>query len=431
MYTIEKNGENTYKAQIKITPQEWDRYVEEAYNSSKAKYQVQGFRKGKAPRKVIEQTYGNNVFFDDAIEIAFSKEYYELLSKEKDVQPISDPNISLKSFDEKGIVIDVEIDSVPEVKLGKYKGLEIEKHFHELDEEKVEKELKQMQERRARFVACENPAQMGNVVTIDFVGSIDGVEFEGGKAENERLELGSHMFIDTFEQQIVGMKIGEKRDINVKFPDNYQAENLKGKQALFKVTLVKVEEKQLPELNDEFASSVSEFETLKDYKDDIRKNLQASLLEHLKRENENNLLEEIVSQSEVNVPQVLIDRQLDLFMRDFEMRLSYQGVKLDDYLKWQNTTVEKLKAEKLDQAKQTVKTRLVVEKIIDIENLYVSNEELEKKIKEFADKYKKSVEDYKKSLGEKQMQYMENELLMEKVFKFLMENNTFVPSKHE
>ena len=430
MYTVEKTGNSTYQVKITISPEEWETYVEQAYEETKGKFSVQGFRKGKAPRKVLEKTYGENIFFDDAIDIGFSKEYAEVLAKETQIQPIDQPRLKLESFDEKGLVILAEVDCVPEVKLGKYKGLEIEKHDHPVEEGRVEKELNQARERRARFVIVERAAQMGDIATIDFVGSVDGKEFEGGAAEGHRLELGSKTFIDTFEEQVAGMQVGEKKDVKVKFPEEYGVKELAGKDAVFAVTLTKVEEKQLPELNDEFASSVSEFETLAEYKEDIRKNLEASNQEHLKRENENNLLQTVVDASETEIPQILVDRQLDIFVRDFETRLSYQGMKLEDYLAWSGVTMEQLREQRLDQAKDTVKTRLVLEKLIDAEGLYVTQEELDNKVKELADKYKKSLSDYKKSLGERQLQYFENELLMEKVFKFLVENNTFVEGEH-
>lgn len=331
-------------------------------------------------------------------------------------------------------MIVAEVETMPEVVLGKYTGLEIEKHEHELEEGRVEKELEQMRQNRARFVTVERQAQMGDVVTIDFVGSVNGVEFEGGKAEDYRLELGSKTFIDNFEEQIVDMQIGQTKDINVTFPENYGATELAGKKATFKVTLTKVEQKELPELDDEFASSVSEVETLEQLKEDIRKNLQASLEQHLKQENENNLLDAIVQNSQVEVPQVLVDRQIELFIKDFETRLSFQGAKLEDYLSWTGSTLEQLKEQQVERAKQTVKTRLVIEKLIEKENLFVTEQEMDAKVKELADKYKKEVADYKKSLGEKQLQYFENQLLMDKVFGFLMANNTFVapknPQKH-
>lgn len=425
MYTAEKIDKNKYQIKIKIEPKEWEEYVNQAYEEEKGKYAVEGFRKGKVPKKIIEKTYGESVFYDTAIDIAFSKEYTLALSKEKDIQPIDHPELKIESFDEKGLVIVATVEVMPEVTLGQYKGLTVETCKETLDEARVEKELNQVRERQARFVEVDRPCQMGDVVSIDFSGSIDGVKFEGGTAENQRLELGSKTFIDTFEEQVAGMTVGERKDVKVTFPENYGAQEYAGKKAVFDVLLLKVEEKQLPELNDEFASNVSEFETLEEYKDDIRKHLQASLDEHIKRHNENNLLDAVVKNSSVEVPNVLIERQLDMFIRDFETRLSFQGAKLEDYLKYTGLTVEKLREENRERAVETVKTRLILEKLVEVEKLHVSEEALNEKIKGLAERYKKDFETYKKSLGEKQIAYYENELLMDNLIGFLKENNTF------
>lgn len=425
MYTSEKLEKNKYQIKIKISPEEWEGFVEQAYEEEKGKYSVQGFRKGKAPRKVIEKNYGENVFFDTAIDIAFTKEYSIALDKEKQIQPIDAPSLKLESFDENGLVIVATVESMPDVILGQYKGLVVDRCNENLDETRVDKELEQVRERQARFVTVEREAQMGDVVVIDFSGSIDGKKFEGGTAENQRLELGSKTFIDNFEEQVVGMKVGERKDVKVTFPKDYGASELAGKNAVFDVLLVKVEEKQLPELNDEFAANVSEFETLQEYRDDIRKHLEESLKEHMKRHNENNLIEAVVKGSSVEVPECLIERQLDMFVRDLETRLSFQGMTLENYLSWTNTTLEKLREENRDKAIDTVKTRLVLEKLIETENLQVAPEALEARIAELAEKYKKNLEDYKKSLGEKQIAYFENEMLMNNVIEFLKNNNRF------
>lgn len=425
MYTSEKLKKNKYQIKIKISPEEWEGFVEQAYEEEKGKYSVQGFRKGKAPRKVIEKNYGENVFFDTAIDIAFTKEYSIALDKEKQIQPIDAPSLKLESFDENGLVIVATVESMPDVILGQYKGLVVDRCNENLDETRVDKELEQVRERQARFVTVEREAQMGDVVVIDFSGSIDGKKFEGGTAENQRLELGSKTFIDNFEEQVVGMKVGERKDVKVTFPKDYGASELAGKNAVFDVLLVKVEEKQLPELNDEFAANVSEFETLQEYRDDIRKHLEESLKEHMERHNENNLIEAVVKGSSVEVPECLIERQLDMFVRDLETRLSFQGMTLENYLSWTNTTLEKLREENRDKAIDTVKTRLVLEKLIETENLQVAPEALEARIAELAEKYKKNLEDYKKSLGEKQIAYFENEMLMNNVIEFLKNNNRF------
>lgn len=425
MYKVTKlENENKYQVRIEANHDEWEQYVEKAYEKNKDKFNVQGFRKGKAPRVVIEKNYGASIFYDDALDMLFVKEYSEALKNEKDIDPIDNPELKMEKFDETGVVMTATVENMPEVKLGAYKGLTVKKAEGKVEQTQVEKELNQVRERQARFVEVDRPAQNGDIAVIDFSGSVDGKKFDGGTAENYRLSLGSKTFIEGFEDQVVGMKAGDKKDVNVTFPENYQAENLKGKPAIFEVTVHKVEEKQLPDLNDAFASDVSEFETLEDYKKDIEKHLNESLQNRLSRENENNLIAEVVKQSNVEIPKILVDKQLDMFMQDLEMRLSYQGVSLASYAQYLNKTVEELKNERVEQAKETVKTRLVLEAIVKKEKLDVSEEELDAKLNETAQKYKKSLEDYKKSLGDKNISYVQNDILMNKLLKLLMENNT-------
>lgn len=426
MFTLEKGDNNKYKIVISADKKDWDEFVNQAYEENKNKFTVQGFRKGKAPRKVIEQNYGSTIFFDDALDKLFYQEYANILEQHKEIIPVDNPQISIDKFDDNGIVLLVEIQSVPEVVLGQYKGLEVEGAKGEVDNKQIEDEINQQRDKLARFVEVERPAKLGDFATIDFVGSVDGVKFDGGSAEDYRLELGSHSFINGFEEQIVGMNIGEKKIINVKFPDDYFSENLKGKPAEFEVILNKLEEKELPKLDDEFASNVSEFETLKDYREDIKKHLEESLKIKIKRENENKIIDLIVKNSNVEIPQCMIDNELDKFIKDFEMRLSYQGVKLDEYLTHVGMNLEQLKKDRTDMVKETIKTRLVLEKIIQVENLNISEEELNDKLTEIASKYKKSLEDYKKSLGERELIYFENGILMEKLTSFLTKENKII-----
>ena len=422
MYTLEKVEKNKAKITITISKEEWEGYVQKSYEDNCSKFNIQGFRKGKAPRRVIEKNYGENVFFDDAFDYAFGDNYREVFKNEKDFDPINQPDVSIKSFDDNGLVVEAVVDLMPEVKLGEYKGTKVKKATGEVDDEKVEKELKQVQERQARFVDVEREAKLGDIATIDFSGSVDGVKFDGGTAEDYRLELGSKSFIDTFEEQIVGMNLGQSKDVNVTFPTEYHEPSLAGKPAVFAVTLKKLEEKQLPELNDEFADNVSEFSTLEEYKADIKKHLQASLEKKLERENENKLIEAVVSTATLEVPEVLVERQLDLFLRDFEQRLMYQGLKLEDYAKYMNVTVEELRNQNRDQAVEAVKTRLALEQLVKEEGLTVTEAEVDAKLEETAKKYNKTLEEYKKSLGDKHLAYFENDILMDKVIKFLKEN---------
>ncbi len=426
MYEIVKNENNEVEVKISLNKEEWNSYIEKAYQENKGKFNIQGFRKGSAPRKIIEKNYGDSVFYDEALDIAFAEEYGKFLSENTGLDIIDQPTLNVDKFDENGLVLTAKAPLLPKVTLGEYKGLKIEKYTEELDESKVEKELNQARERSARFVDAKEgeAAKLGDFVTIDFTGMVNGKEFEGGKAENYRLELGSHSFIDNFEDQIVGMKIGEQKDITVTFPEDYPAEELKGKESVFKIVLHKIENKELPELNDEFASNVSEFETLEEYKADIKKHMQETLDKHINQENENRIINKIVENSSVEIPQVLVERQLDMFIRDLEMRLSYQGMRLDDYCKFTNTTKEALRENYKPQAEKSVKTRLVLEELINKENLLVTDEELDNKIVADAEKYKKSVEEYKKSINDKNLAYIKNDMLMDKVIAFLTKNNT-------
>lgn len=424
MYTAKKIDGNKYEIKIEVAASEWEKYVEEAYEKNKEKFNIQGFRKGKAPRKVIEKNHGESVFYDDALDTLFSTEYNSALNAERQIEPIANPEIKLDKFDETGVHITAVVEVMPEVTLGEYKGLKLEKSKGEVTSLQIENEITQVRERQARYVEADRDARNGDFVVINFAGSVDGVKFEGGSAENYRLQLGSHTFIEGFEDQIIGMKLGEVKNVNVTFPEDYQAENLKGKPAVFEVVLNKVEEKQLPELNDEFASNVSEFETFEEYKADVKKHLEESLQNKLKREDENKIIEAVSKASTVEIPSVLVERQLDAFMQDLNMRLGYQGIKLEDYAKYMNTTVDAIREERKENAKETVKTRLVLEAIVKAENISVTEEEVDLKLAEMASKYKKSLEDYKKSMGANNVMYVENDILMNKLLKILMENNT-------
>ena len=424
-YKITKQEKNNYEVEITISAEAWENAVEQTYQAEKGRFAVQGFRKGKAPRKVIEKNYGDMVFFDGAFDRVFSEEYGKFLDENKEFEPIAQPDVKIDKFGKEGMVITATVAGAPEVKLGAYKGLTVKKEIVKTKAEEVEKELKMVAERSARFVdVSDDAAKMGDFATIDFVGMVNGEIFEGGSATNYRLELGSKSFIDTFEEQIVGMKVGDNKDINVTFPENYHADELKGKPAVFKVTLEKLERKELPEVNDEFASNVSEFETLDEYKKDIENRMNIKKEQEAERKLENDIIEKIVKASEVEVPEVLVERQLDMFIKDLETRLSYQGLKLDEYLGYLGTDVEKLRNERKEQAHETCKTRLVLEELIKVENLYVSDEELDAKLQEMADVYKKSLEDYKKTLDNHTLAYFENDILMKKLIDFLKSNNT-------
>ena len=414
------------RVQIDLTldAKEWEEAVQGAYEKNKGKYSVQGFRKGHTPRKVLEKTYGASLFYDDAIDNCFYRYYFEVLSKEKTIEPVATPDIEIKSISEKGLELILKITVKPEVKLGEYKGLKVEKKAVKVTKAEVDKELQGMLESRVKYVEVEREIKNGDTATIDFSGSIDGVKFDGGTATDFDLEIGSKSFIDNFEDQLVGLKKGDKKDVKVTFPAEYHEPSLAGKPAVFAVEVKAIKEKQYPELNDTFASEVSEFETLKELTDNTKKKLVEAKEKEENAQAESKLVDMIVDNATVEVPQVMAEQQAEDFIKDFEYRLSYQGLSLDGYLKYANTTIEELKKARMEDAKKTVKTRLVLEKIIVDEKIEVTDKDLEEKFNENNKDKKKSIAEIKKTLNPEQLNYFENSILLNKLMAFLKENNS-------
>lgn len=422
-YTKKELKDNRVEVKLTLDSKEWEEAVNAAYEKNKGKYNVQGFRKGKAPRKVLEKTYGTSLFYDDAIDGCFYRYYFEVLSKEKSLEPVAMPEVSIDKVSAEGLEMTLVITNKPNVELGDYKGIEIEKAEVKVTKAEVDHELKHMLEHHVKFVEVEREIKMGDTATIDFSGSVDGVKFDGGTAQDFDLEIGSHSFIDTFEDQLVGLKKGDKKDVVVTFPADYHEASLKGKKSVFEVVIKGVKEKQYPELNDTFASEVSEFETLKELTEDTKKKMVEAKKKQLEAESENKLIEKIVDNAKVEVPQVMVDQQVEDYIRDFEYRLSYQGLSLQGYLQYANTTIEELKKSRQEDAKKTVKTRLVLEEIIKKENITVTDKDLEEKFNENNKDKKKTIEEIKKTLGQEQLNYFENSLLLNKLMAFLKENN--------
>jgi trigger factor len=424
-YTYEKL-KNQVKFTITLTAEEWAQANEQAYNQNKGKYSVQGFRKGHVPKKILENIYGKGVFFEEAFNIALPKYYAEVLDKEKDIYPVDQPEIDIKDLDkEGGIEFTALVTVKPEVKLGDYKGIKIKRIEYNVTEADVEAELKAAQERASRLVNVEGrAAEKGDTVIIDYSGSIDGKKFEGGTAEKQNLELGSGTFIPGFEDQVIGMNAGEEKDINVKFPEDYH-KDLAGKEAVFHIKLHEIKKKELPEINDEFAKDVSEFDTLDLYKKSIVEKLEKSNKTRADSETENALLEAVTAASETEIPQVMIDNQAENMVNEFKYRLMYQGMKFEDYLKYANTTEEKLKETYREQAEKTVKSRLVLEEIIKRENITATEEEKKDKIREIAEKVNKSFDEYYKGISLRQLEYIENEIITDKLFRMLKDNAVF------
>lgn len=423
-YTVKPAEKSIVKVAITLNTQEWNEAQLKAYAKTKGKFNIPGFRKGKAPKSVIEQAYGKGVFYEEAINTSFSQYYFEILDKEKDIEPIDRPEIEIEKLDEKGITMVAVIPVKPEVILGEYKGITIDKVEYNVTKKDVDAELDRLVKRNAREVSVDNrPAQKGDITVIDYSGSIDGVKFEGGTAEKQNLELGSNTFIPGFEDGVIGMNIGDEKDIQVKFPEDYGAEELKGKDAIFAVKLHEIKVKEFPEVNDEFIKEATGEESVDAFKKATKKKLKEANDKRAKAETEDKLIEKITESSTVDIPAVLIERQIDNNVQDMEYRMMYQGLRLDDYLKYTNQTREDYRNSFRAQAEKQVKTQLVIDKILTVEGIKATEEEIDEKIKEQATAMNKEFDEYKKSMNERQISYFENNATIEKLFAFLTANN--------
>lgn len=423
-YSKENLEKNQVKFAVEASKEEWTNAIEEAYHKTKGKYNIEGFRKGKAPRRVIESYYGVGVFFESALDIIIPKLYDEIMEKEQEIRPVAQPDVDIVAISDVEVKLNFTVAVYPEVILGKYTGLTIEKPEVAISDDAVQAEIKKAQERVAAWEdVTDRVAAKGDTVVIDYSGSIDGVKFDGGTAEKQNLELGSGMFIPGFEEQVEGMKIDEDKDIVVKFPEDYGAENLSGKDAVFAVKLHEIKAKVLPEINDEFAKDVSEFDSLKEYEDNIRKTLTEQAEVRAERELEDNIINEIIKDTKVDIPDQMIESQISEMIREFEYRLQYQGMNINDYYKYTNTTPDMLAAQYRERAEKNVLIRLTMSEIIKAEKINATDEELDAKIADFAKGANKSLEEYKSTMQPMQMDYIANEVVMDKLFLFLKENN--------
>ena len=422
-YEVKKLENKNMALTIDFDHEEWEALVNESYNKNKGRYKVEGFRQGKAPRKMIEKAYGFEVFYEDAISEGFNRHYIDILDKEKEIDPIDSPDLRVTKLDKTGITIVAEIPVKPEVKMGAYTGLKVNVKAEKVTDEDVENELKRVQMQNTRLVEKDGAIENGDVANIDFKGSVNGEYFEGGTAEGFDLEIGSHTFIEGFEEQLVGLKAGEEKDVLVKFPDNYQAENLAGKDAKFECKVNAVKNKVLPEINDELASNVSEFETLEEYKAHIKEHLAGHKAQDAKIKTENEILEKIVNGMEVEVPEIMVTRELDAMMQEMEYRLMYQGANLEAYASYLGTTVDALREERRPEAVKSVKIRLALQEILKNEKIEVLDKDVDNYVENIAKRANKSAEEYKKTMTDERLNYIKNEILMTKLLEFLVENN--------
>lgn len=426
-YEVAAAEKSTVKITITFTPEEWAEANNKAYAQNRGKYAVNGFRKGKVPKHVLELYYGKGIFYEDALNLLYAEHYGAVLDKEKDkFTAVGEPALSVEDISDEKVVLVAQTPVKPDVKIEKYKGIKITKYEYTVTDADVEKEIDGMRDRIAEKVSVtDRAAQEGDTVNIDFVGKKDGEEFEGGSAEKFDLTLGSHQFIPGFEESVVGMKIGEVRDINVTFPEDYQAENLKGQKAVFTVTLHSIQGKQLPALDDEFAKKMGS-DSLEAYRAKVRERLEKNAASRALNETENSIIEEIAKGASAEIPDAMIERQEDASMQRMEYNLMYQGIKMEDYLKYIGTTRDEYKKNFEEEAKKNVLHQLIVEKIIELEKIEATQEEIDAKIEEQAKSVGKTAAEYKKTMDPRQAEYLESDIKVTKLFDFLQANNEMV-----
>ncbi len=430
MTKVESTGANKLKIEIEVSAEDFATALQEAYNKSKSKFSVQGFRKGKAPRRVVENYYGEGIFYEDAFEIVFPKSYTDAVDAEG-IVPVSRPDIDIKTIDEaEGVVYTAEVFVKPEVKLGEYKGVEAERVESKVDDKQVDAAIAKEAERNIRWVDVDREAKDKDKVIIDYSGSVDGEKFEGGTAENQPLELGSNAFIPGFEEQVVGMKKGEERDITVKFPDEYQAEHLAGKDAVFHIKLNEIKEKEMPEVNDDFAQDVSEFDTLEEYKASVKEKLVKQAQEQANKQTQNNVIEKVVGNATIDLPECMVDNQIDNQIQQIEYSMMYQGIKLADYMQMTGMTMEQLRSDYRETADKSVRTQLVLEAVKNAEGIVATDEQVEEELKKRAETYKKDLEEYRKDVRDEEMEYIKDNIAYDNTVSFLVESaNLHSPKK--
>ncbi len=420
---IEKLEKNMAKLTIEVSAEEFEKAVEKAYQKNKGKMSVPGFRKGKVPRQMLEKMYGAELFYEDAAN-EIIPEAYSNEASECELDIVSQPSIDVVQMGKgKTFIFTAEVATKPEVELGKYKGIEVEKPVVEVTEDDINEELDKVRNQNSRTVPVEGrEVADGDITTIDFEGFVDGVAFEGGKGEDYSLTIGSHSFIDTFEEQLIGKKIGEEVEVNVTFPEQYQAEELQGKPALFKVTVKEIKTVELPELDDDFAQDVSEFDTLAEYKEDVKKKLTQTKEKEAATEIENKAIEAIVEDAKMEIPEAMIDLQVRQMAEDFSSRIQSQGISIDQYFQFTGLTAEKMLEQMRPQALKRIQSRLVLEAIAKVENFEVTEEEVDAEIEKMASMYQMEIEKLKGLVSDSEKESMKQDIAVQKAVDFVVAN---------
>ncbi len=418
-----ENTENTneLKLTFNVPAETFDEGMKKVYAKTAKYFNIKGFRKGKAPMALVEKTYGPEIFYEDTFN-EIVPEIFEKEVEENKLEVVSKPQIDIVQMGKgKELIFTAVVQVKPEVKLGKYKGISLKKVEYKVTDEDINNELNNMANKNSRLVSIENePVAEKDIAVIDFEGFVDGVAFEGGKAENHELEIGSKTFIPGFEDQIIGMKIEDEKDINVKFPEEYFSAELAGKDATFKVKLHEIKRKELPELDDEFAKDVSEFDTLEELKNSIKEKLETENANKEKYETEENAIKTVCDATDIEIPSGMIETEVDNMMKDVETRLSYQGLNLKQYLQMVGKSEEDMRKEFEEQAKVSVKSRLVLDAIVKAEKIEASEEEIEEKIKEMAENYGRNADELKNN--QHLINYIKENMVAEKAIKFVVDN---------
>ena len=418
---VEKLEKNMAKLTVEVSAEDFKAAIKKAFNKNKNRFAIPGFRKGKAPQAMIEKMYGEGVFYEDAADEAINASYAEAM-KESGLDIVSRPEVTIEKIGkDEPFVYSALVAVKPEVTLGQYKGVEVEKADASVSAEDVEAELKKVQEQNARLLTVEDRGvEDGDQTVIDFEGFVDGKGFEGGKAEDYPLTIGSHSFIDTFEEQLIGKMIGEECEVNVTFPTEYHAADLAGKPATFKVTVKEIKVKELPELNDEFASEVSEFDTLDEYKKDVEKKLAEKKEIEANSKNEDAVVAKVVENASMEIPDKMIDAQAENMVQDMARRMQSQGLSLDMYLKYTGMTVEQMKEQARPDAEKRIRTRLVLEAVAKAENIQISDEKVDEEVAKMAEAYKMEVEKLKSYMSESDVKQMKEDLAVQQAVDLLV-----------
>ena len=410
-----KVGNNTVELVITVSPDVFEAEVEKSYKKNVMKMNIPGFRKGKAPRKMIEKMYGADVFYDDAVNAVYPEAYEEAI-KEAKITPVDRASVEIISIDSEGFKFKATVTVKPEVEIKDYKGIKVEKDAVKVSASEVDSELEAYRKRQARLIDAEEDAvtKNGDNVTFDFEGFVDGKAFEGGKAEDFSLVLGSGQFIPGFEDQMIGKKAGEKFTVNVKFPEDYHAEELKGKDAEFKINLKSIKYEELPELDDEFAKDVSEFDTLAEYKEDVKKKLTEKKEKEARTAKENAAVDKAIENAQMDIPELMTKTECRQMMDDFSRRMQQQGLSMEQYFQFTGQSMDKMMEDMKPQALKRIQTRLVLEKVAEAENIQPSEEEITEEIQKMADAYKMEADKIREAIGESGLEQMKKDMAVQK-----------------